>query len=96
MAFRTLGWLLVLLPSLAAAADVDAGRELHQENCVACHQSLMDGDAASIYTRPDRRITSYSSLVTQVRRCEVNLGLQWFDEDVENVAAFLDETYYHF
>ena len=96
MSQRMFQLLLVLAPAIAAAADTEAGRELHQTECIACHQSLMDGDASRIYTRPDHKITSHASLITQVRRCEVNLSLQWFDEDVENVAAYLDETYYHF
>lgn len=96
MTARVLTLLLVLMAPLAIAADVDAGRDLHRDNCVACHQSLMNGDAALIYTRSDRKITSFPSLLAQVRRCEVNLGLQWFDEDVENVAAFLNASYYRF
>ena len=29
-------------------------------------------------------------------RCNVNLGTQWFDEDVENVVNYLDQSFYKF
>ncbi len=87
--------LAAVLPS-AFPADSNSGRELHNENCIACHQSLMSGDANRMYTREDRRIKDYPSLVAQVRRCELNLGLQWFDDDVEDVASFLNEEFYKF
>jgi mono/diheme cytochrome c family protein len=93
---RALGLLLLLYPAFSTAADLEAGRQLHDANCTACHQSLMAGEANRIYTRPDRRVDSYDELVAQVRRCELNLGLQWLEEDVSNVAAFLNTQHYHF
>jgi hypothetical protein len=78
----------------ASAEDVAAGGELHRENCESCHGSLMNGDADQMYLRENRFVQSYPSLLTQVRRCEVNLSLQWFDEDVHNVSAFLNQQFY--
>jgi hypothetical protein len=34
--------------------------------------------------------------VQQIRNCNTNLGLQWFDEEELNVARYLNERYYHF
>jgi hypothetical protein len=41
-------------------------------------------------------VKSFDSLVTQVNRCNVNLGTGWFDEEVESVARYLSENYYKF
>ena len=73
----------------AQAADVDAGKELVNENCYACHGN-------EIYTRKDRIVNSRSSLTQQVQRCELALGLQWFEDDVENSAEYLNLKFYHF
>lgn len=90
-----IGLLAISMTSLQAA-DLEAGRSLYQPNCIACHASLMKGDPARIYTRPDHRIHSYPELITQVRRCSLSQGLQWSQQDIENVAAFLNTQYYKF
>jgi hypothetical protein len=81
------------LPLLLALTGAHAGDEaadahaLHQQNCVKCH-------GPDIYTRPDRKVTSYDGLGRQVRRCETALGLRWFDEDIEAVTGYLNREYY--
>ena len=70
-------------------ADVAHGKKLHDASCVKCHDS-------GVYTREDRFVTSRDALRTQVQRCNVNLGTQWFDEDVDAVTDFLNATYYKF
>lgn len=79
----------LLYASGAFADDVSHGRELHDQNCVACHGS-------EVYTRKDRRITSLAALGDQVRRCELNLELQWFDDDVNAVIDHLNTSFYNF
>ncbi len=77
----------VLNPAQGRAADeIDT---LYQEQCTACHGS-------EVYTRDDRKITSYDGLTRQVRRCELSLELGWFDEDVARVSDYLDQRFYHF
>ena len=71
------------------AADIEKGRKLQQRHCMSCHDD-------SMYTRDNRRIKSMSSLRTQVQRCESTLGLKWFDTDIDAVAAYLNQSYYHF
>ena len=78
------------------AADVAAGRALHDKSCVSCHMSLMKGKASLIYTRPDRRIQTYQGLVAHVKRCAATVGLDWSEESVQDVAAFLNQEYYKF
>lgn len=72
--------------SVALAADVDP-QALHAENCTSCHGS-------EVYTREDRKVNSLRALDTQVRMCRDNLGLSWFDEEVDGVVALLNEQYY--
>jgi hypothetical protein len=31
-----------------------------------------------------------------VRNCNTMIGLKWFDDEELNVAAFLNQDYYHF
>lgn len=77
-------------------ADMSAGKVLLEKNCISCHASSYGGDGSEIYTRPFRKISTASGLLTQVRQCSTSLNLKWFDEDEQNVAAYLNYTYYLF
>ena len=69
-----------------------------EKNCVACHASRFDdnGDGSAIYTRKDRKVKNAQGLLTQIRSCNTNLGLQWFEDEELHVASYLNKTYYHF
>jgi mono/diheme cytochrome c family protein len=71
------------------AADINNGKQLQQKNCMSCHDD-------SVYSREDRRVNSLAGLRTQVQRCESTLGLKWFDEETDDVTAYLNNTFYHF
>ena len=71
------------------AADIKHGKKLQQKNCMSCHDD-------SMYTRENRFIKDEAGLRTQVQRCESTLGLTWFDEDVDDVTAYLNKSFYHF
>lgn len=81
---------------LFAKADIPAGKVLHEKNCIACHASSYGGDGSAIYTRDFAKVTSAKGLVAQVRNCNTNLGLKWFEDEELNVAAHLNQTYYKF
>lgn len=81
---------------LFAKADAAAGKALHEKNCIACHASSYGGDGSAIYTRDFAKVASSKALVTQVRNCNTNLGLKWFEDEELNVAAHLNQTYYQF
>ncbi len=70
-------------------ADADKGKKLHDAACMKCHDN-------GVYSRTDRFITSREALGKQVRRCQLNVGAQWFDEDVADVVQYLDGTFYQF
>lgn len=71
------------------AADPDNGEELHMENCTGCHDS-------SAYTRSNKKVKSLPKLGAQVRFCKDNLGITWFDDEVDDVIIHLNKEYYKF
>jgi mono/diheme cytochrome c family protein len=77
-----------------AAKETDAqalahGQKLVEQNCTKCHGN-------EVYTRADRRVKSLDALGKQVRRCKDNVGIQWFDEDTDDVVKYLNSKYYKF
>jgi cytochrome c553 len=93
--------LILALPAVAqhpapfASADAKAGQKLVDRDCIACHVQRF-GNATSIYTRADRRVTTAGQLLAQVQRCNQELKTSYFPDDEENVAAFLNDAYYKF
>jgi hypothetical protein len=73
----------------APAAQEGNGKSLFEANCIKCHGS-------EVYTRPDHKVTSRDGLDRQVRRCATALALPWFEDDVTDVAGYLNQQYYHF
>jgi mono/diheme cytochrome c family protein len=88
--------LLLAMFAPAQAADIKKGEQLVNSQCISCHAARFGNNGSEIYTRPDRRVTSLAGLQKQVIRCRDNLKLTWFDEDVDDVVAFLNARYYKF
>ncbi len=82
-------------PGPLAGADPNAGKPIAEKSCVTCHARRF-GDAATIYTRSDRRVNTPAQLLAQVRYCNTELKAGLFPEDEANVAAYLNEQYYKF
>ena len=78
-----------LLAPAAGAADLAKGKTLHDSICKTCHQ-------ADYYTRKDRIIHSVEELKQQVGRCQTGAGENWSVTDIEDVTAYLNDTYYKF
>ncbi|WP_316364842.1 c-type cytochrome [Candidatus Thiodiazotropha sp. CDECU1] len=81
--------MLTLASTTSLAADPAIGKQLTEQNCVRCHGS-------EVYTRENRRVTDLPGLHKQVRFCEQNLGLTWFDDQIENTATYLNLEFYKF
>ena len=75
-------------------ADLTAGKALVEKNCISCHASSFGGDGSAIYTREYHKIKTSKGLIAQVRACNTNLDLKWFEDEELNAAAFLNQTYY--
>ncbi len=82
-------FIVALASGSAQAFDPDNGKQLVNSNCLECH-------GTEVYTRGDRRVKTRKGLTTQVKRCEQALGLTWFDDEVEDTAEFLNNSYYKF
>lgn len=87
---------LLFSATTAGAADIAHGKEIHDAHCTSCHIGMTGGDGSLIYTRKDRRVTSLSALQAQVRRCDASLEFKMFDEDIDDVVAYLNQSYYKF
>lgn len=71
------------------AADVEHGKSLHQRSCLTCHDT-------GVYTRADRRVKSLSALDAQVRQCDANLGTKLSSQDITDIVAYLNQSFYRF
>ena len=78
-----------MMASPALAEDEEDSKELYNSHCTKCHNS-------EVMTRDDRRVKNYQQLHAQVRRCELNLGLQWFEDDIDNMSKYLNTHFYRF
>jgi cytochrome c2 len=92
----------LLAISIASAApfpkgDPKAGKALFDKaRCDACHAAMMDGDGSRLFTRPEHKVRSPQALLKQVKFCSAQVGAQWFPDEEEHVAAYLNQQYYKF
>lgn len=79
-----------------SGGDPKTGKQMIEKNCISCHASSFGGDGSGIYTRENRRVNSAKGLIQQIRNCNTNLGLKWFEDEEMHVASYLNQTYYKF
>jgi mono/diheme cytochrome c family protein len=70
-----------------AAVDVSRGSELYGTYCVACH-------TAQVHWRDKRLVRSWDDLRYQVTRWQKIAGQNWSREEIDDVAAYLNGTFY--
>lgn len=75
--------------SAQAAGNADNGKTLHDKNCSGCHKS-------EVYTRPDHKVKSLTALNDRIKFCESANKLAWTDQNIQDVAAYLDREFYKF
>jgi hypothetical protein len=75
--------------SQAIRPDVAHGRGLYESACDKCH-------AQNVHWRDKRRATSWGTLVDEVTRWQRNAGQRWEKTDINDVAAYLNDRFYHF
>ena len=99
-------WLACSTTLLSAAAlaaapfaqgDAKAGKALYDKaQCAGCHTARLGGDGSAMYTRPEHKVKSAGALLKQVKLCAAQVGAQWFPDEEEHVAAYLNQQYYKF
>lgn len=89
-------WIGLLLCGATAAVAQDAPPEspsrgllLYQTHCTSCHTKEM-------HWRDNRKATNWESLKAEVKRWQANASLQWSESDIAQVAAYLNDTIYHY
>lgn len=65
------------------------GELLYTTHCLACHTSQM-------HWRDNKQAVDWPSLRQQVRLWQASAQLNWNDDDIEQVARHLNETFYRY
>ena len=73
----------------ARTPDEPRGELLYSTHCNACH-------SLQIHWREQKLATDWKSLKAQVNRWQTYAKLGWRDEDVVDVALYLNTRYYKF
>ena len=85
-----LGATMILLAAAAAlAADINRGQALYEARCGGCHDT-------SVHGRSPRSAKSFDEVRGYVARWDKQLGTAWTDEEINEVARYLNEKYYQF
>lgn len=90
--FRTIIVAITLAFSGSVFAEGDAanGEKLFAASeCLSCH-------GTEVFSSEDRKVTNLKALDAQVRLCDSNLNTNWFDTEIHDVVAYLNEQYYKF
>jgi len=74
--------------SVLNTADAQRGRLLYGAQCIACHTT-------QAHWRDKRLVQSWDGLVSQVVRWQGNGNLGWTQDEIQDVAAYLNGTFYH-
>lgn len=69
------------------AAEVSRGQLLYDTHCLACHSE-------KLHWRDGRLVKDWPTLRDQVRRFQAVANLAWSDEDIAEVAGYLNRSIY--
>jgi mono/diheme cytochrome c family protein len=75
--------------SAQTAPPASRGELLYTTYCIACH-------TAEVHWRQKKLAVDWASLNQQVRRWAGNAGLAWGDEEIVEVARYLNTVHYRF
>ena len=89
IAFCIVGLPLLAAPAPAPAADTERGRGLYEESCTGCH-------AQSVHARAKRVARDFGEVRAWIERWNATLGLRWGDEEIDDVTAYLNATFYRY
>lgn len=80
--------LMTMTPAVGAA-DAVRGRQLFETHCIACHST-------ELYKRPPPKVGNWVQLEQEVHHWQAQTGQRWAQSEVDDVAAYLNERFYHF
>jgi len=86
---RSLAVCFLLVAYLPAGAQGTRGSALYENHCQACHDKR-------VHDRTQRLPANIAELRFQVDRWQKAQNLQWSDEDIADVVAYLNSTQYKF
>jgi cytochrome c553 len=95
-------FLMMLVTSTVQAAPfangiAETGKKLFAKyECSSCHEGKMGGDGSAIFTRPNRIVKSADTLIDRMEQCSGAIGKQLTPQEKLDLAAHLNQTYYHF
>ena len=85
----TLSAIVFTLLGSSTALQAEEGKALYAKNCTACH-------GTEVFTRPNRRTKNLTELKARVKQCIFAVESNWFDEDINAVANYLNTSFYKF
>ena len=94
--------LIALLPVAAHAeapwgkVDLQTAKPLHDKACVSCHTRMYGGDGSKMYTRDGRLLMTKLEILQRTATCNSQIQAGWFPDEEAEVAAYLNQQYYHF
>ena len=71
------------------ARDASRGELLYSTHCIACHTT-------QVHWRDKKLATDWKSLKAQVSRWQNASGQSWGEQDINEVARYLNTLYYHY
>jgi mono/diheme cytochrome c family protein len=80
---------LAAAPGPVRAADAERGKTLYETSCGACHKD-------SVHRRSSRKAKSFESIRAQVARWSWEVGGSWSEDEIDDVAYYLNQRYYRF
>lgn len=75
--------------SVSSSFAQDRGELLYENHCQQCH-------GESVHTREDRLVESPEQLRAWVISWTVHNGLDWTQEEVSDITAYLNRFFYRF
>jgi len=69
--------------------DASRGELLYATHCIGCHNT-------QVHWRDKKLVSDRASLRSAVRHWQGFSGLGWTDDDVAEVARYLNALYYHY
>lgn len=78
---------VLIYSSPLISAEPERGQMLYENHCQSCHDSW-------VHTRAERQVTSISELQRRVSSWSIHIGLNWSNEEINDVTDYLSRHFY--